>query len=106
MAPRACHRARKGRKQAYRSDPIGVLSVRWLGRHRTAARSEGSRVAKFIVKATNRGWEIHKDDVLLSVHDSRRAALAALARLRAELKAKGERSLIKFEAQPVRPRSN
>ena len=102
----AGHRPRKGRKEAYRSDPIGVLSVHWLGRLGTAARSEGSQVAKFIVRATDRGWEIHQDDVLLSVHGNRRAALAALARLRAELKAKGERSLIKFEAQPVRPRSN
>ena len=100
MVAHACQRARKGRKEAYRSDPIGRLLAwpPWDG-----WRSEGSRVAKCIVKATNRGWKIHKDDVLLSVHDTRCAAPAALARLRAELKAKGERSLIKFEAQPVRP---
>ena len=62
-------------------------------------------MAKFIVKATSKGWEIHKDGVLLRIYDTRRAALVALAKLRAELKAKGERSLIKFEAQSDRPRS-
>ena len=63
-------------------------------------------MAKFIVKATDKGWEIHRDDVLLRIYASRRGALAALAGLRAELKAKGERSLIKFEARADRPRSN
>ena len=63
-------------------------------------------MAKFIVKATDKGWEIHKDDVLLCTYASRRGALAALAKLRAELKAKGERSLIKFEARAGQPRSN
>jgi hypothetical protein len=63
-------------------------------------------MAKVIVKATDKGWEIHKDDVLLRLYGSRRAALAGLAKLRAELKAGGERSLIKFEAQVGRPRSN
>ncbi|HEU0058917.1 MAG TPA: hypothetical protein VFR19_03490 [Hyphomicrobiaceae bacterium] len=63
-------------------------------------------MAKFIVKATDKGWEIHRDDVLLRIYPSRRGALAALARLRAELKAKGERSLIKFETRADRPRSN
>lgn len=63
-------------------------------------------MAKFIVKATDKGWEIHKDDILLCTYASRRGALAALAKLRAELKAKGERSLIKFEARAGQPRSN
>lgn len=63
-------------------------------------------MAKFIVKATDKGWEIHKDDVLLCTYASRRGALAALAKLRAELKAKGERSLIKFEARAGQPRTN
>jgi hypothetical protein len=63
-------------------------------------------VTKFIVKATDQGWEIHKVDVLLGAYASRRAAMAALAKLRAELKANGERSLIKFEARADHPRSN
>lgn len=63
-------------------------------------------MAKFIVKATDKGWEIHKDEVLLRIYASRRGALAALAKLRAESKANGERSLIKFEAQVARSRGN
>ena len=63
-------------------------------------------MARFIVKATDKGWEIHQDDILLRVYPSRRGAVVALARLRAELKAKGERSLIKFEARADRSRPN
>jgi hypothetical protein len=61
-------------------------------------------MAKVIVKATDRRWQIHKDDGPLRLHASRRGALAALAKLWSELKA--QRSLIKFEAREGRPRSN
>jgi hypothetical protein len=63
-------------------------------------------VAKIIIKPTAKGWEIHQDDVLLRIYPSRAGAMVALARLRAELKAKGERSLIKFEAPTSRVRAN
>src|SRR5262245_27747623 len=68
--------------------------------------SEGCRVAKFIVKPTAKGWEIYQDGSLLRTYPSRAGAMAALAKMRAELKAKGERSLIKLEASTSRVRAN
>jgi hypothetical protein len=63
-------------------------------------------VAKFIVKATDQGWEIHKDEVLLGTYASPTRGIGGAGKLRAKLKANGERCLIKFEARAGHPRSN
>ena len=93
------------RKEAYGDVPAPVLGSP-VSRRGHAGDSEGSRVAKFIVKPTAKGWEIHQDGMLLRTYPSRAGAMAALAKMRAELKAKGERSLIKFEAPTGRVRAN
>jgi hypothetical protein len=54
-------------------------------------------VIKFVVKPTDRGWAIFRDEILVSVHPTRRKTLLALVSLRANLKAQGQRSIIKFE---------
>jgi hypothetical protein len=62
-------------------------------------------VIKFVVKLTERGWAIYRDELFVSVHPTRRQALVALGVLRAELKRQGQRSLIKFEAR-MTPKSD
>jgi hypothetical protein len=62
-------------------------------------------VIKFVVKLTERGWAIYRDELFVSVHPTRRQALVALGVLRAELKRQGQRSLIKFEPR-MTPKSD
>jgi hypothetical protein len=54
-------------------------------------------VIKFVVKPTDKGWAIFRDEILVSVHPTRRKILLALAFLRADLKAQGQRSIVEFE---------
>jgi len=35
-------------------------------------------VIKFVIKPTDRGWAIYRDDILVSTHPTRRQALKAL----------------------------
>jgi hypothetical protein len=62
-------------------------------------------VMKFVIRPFDRGWAIYRDEIFVSAHPTRRQALALLAALRVDLKAKGQRSLIKFEPRP-KPKSN
>jgi hypothetical protein len=54
-------------------------------------------VIVFVVRPSDIGWSIYKDGQFVSAFASRRKALEALSDMRRELKAKGERSLVKFE---------
>jgi hypothetical protein len=54
-------------------------------------------VIVFVVKPSDLGWSIFKDGQFVGAFPSRRKTLEALSNMRRELKAKGERSLIKFE---------
>ena len=53
----------------------------------------------FVVKPTDRGWAIYQQDAFLGEYPTRRAAMNALAEKRQELKARGQRSSIKFESR-------
>jgi len=64
-----------------------------------------AHVIKFVIKPTDRGWAIYRDDILVSTHPTRRQALKALGVLRGDLKAKGQRSMIRLELR-AKPRSN
>jgi hypothetical protein len=62
-------------------------------------------VIKFVVKLTDRGWAIYRDEFFVSAHPTRRQALVALSTLRAELKKQAQRSLIKLEPR-MTPKSD
>jgi hypothetical protein len=52
---------------------------------------------KFVVKPTDRGWAVYQEGLLVGEYLTRRAAMNAVAKMRQELKASGQRSSIKFE---------
>ncbi len=54
---------------------------------------------KFVVKPTDRGWAIYQEGAFLGEYPTRRAAMNALAEKRQQLKARGQRSSIKFESR-------
>jgi hypothetical protein len=54
-------------------------------------------VIDFIIRPTAKGWEICRDGINIGTFLTRRQALKTLAAMRAELRANGQRSLIKFE---------
>ena len=52
---------------------------------------------KFVVKPTDKGWAVYQEGLLVGEYLTRRAAMNAVAKMRQELKASGQRSSIKFE---------
>jgi hypothetical protein len=62
-------------------------------------------VVKFVVRSTDRGLAIYRNDNFVSTHPIRRQALITLTQLRADLKAQGLRSLIRLEHR-MKPKSD
>lgn len=60
-----------------------------------SARDES--MIEFIIRPTAESWEICRDGINIGRFVTRRQALKTLAAMRAELRANGQRSLVKFE---------
>jgi hypothetical protein len=89
--------------EASKDQPVGASSDHACCKFHKAHRL--AHVIKFVIKPTDRGWAIYRDDILVSTHPTRRQALKALGVLRGDLKAKGQRSMIRLELR-AKPRSN